>query len=273
MLIDESPRPNLSILHLEVKIRAYIDAKSFEEIDDAVEALYHGDYIYRSHVLKEIINKDMMKEVAYILHSMGSKVDLVLFQPLNGPDFELKLLIVNPFVEAVCHFRGIIKDGKILKLENCDHTQFEDILGLARLKKNLHSYIEVQDMDPSFNDVSILADTVFDDDLAVSFNGLRLGKGCMRSLLFEGVMKKARVYPHFKFDVIGCERGCFSRLYYVKLGFKIEHDETAGQFHKRTYALTVKNGKIIEIYPCITSTGLPPTTSLEASYPIHSIVE
>ena len=106
-------------------------------------------------------------------------------QASRDSHFELKLHIVNSFINIEGHSKGTIKIGKIYQLEVYDckacHAQWEDSFWLATLKQNMHSYIQMQNSkEPSLKHTSDAVGNLVDDNLVASIEGSKIGKDEMR---------------------------------------------------------------------------------------------
>ena len=111
---------------MKQKIEAYLNVydgtvKPYQEMQHTFEGLFHEKF---SHTMDgRPIDKDQMRETVRIFLSIGTKADLILYNPLDDCTFEVKLHIVNRLADLQTHSKGTIQGGQLIKLEAYEDAQ------------------------------------------------------------------------------------------------------------------------------------------------------
>eukprot|EP00581_Thalassiosira_minuscula_P005175 CAMPEP_0183735996 /NCGR_PEP_ID=MMETSP0737-20130205/48174_1 /TAXON_ID=385413 /ORGANISM="Thalassiosira miniscula, Strain CCMP1093" /LENGTH=290 /DNA_ID=CAMNT_0025969889 /DNA_START=128 /DNA_END=998 /DNA_ORIENTATION=- len=174
------------------KFQSYISVydgtvKPYKDVESEFEGLFHDDFV---HTLDgRPIDKKQMRDVIKILLSIGTKVDLVLYKPLDESTFEAKLKIFNRILNNVqTHSKGTIQEGQLVKFEAYEDAskvtfaRVHSIVGLSEVKQNLEYFIERQnDTGVSFDGIGDAFNCLFLDSIAACILGATLNMRGMRT--------------------------------------------------------------------------------------------
>lgn len=172
------------------KIQAYIDVydgteKAYEEMAEPFEALFHDDF---THTMDgNSINKHQMRDIVKTFLSTGSKVELLLFKPLDDETFKVKLHVVNKLADLKSHSKATVRDGKIVRLgayEDAKQTysKWNKLVGLTEVKQNLECFLELQnDKSLGLGGIEDAFDRLFYDNLSAEIHKFKLQKRGLRT--------------------------------------------------------------------------------------------
>lgn len=173
---------------MKQKIQAYVQiydgsVKSYEEMEDVFESLFHEAFRHTRD--GRHIDKDQMRKKAKSRLSIGTKADLILFEPLGEYTFEMKLHFVNRVADRQTHLKGTIQDEKLIKIEayrDTKRARVQSSFDLSELKSNFEHFIGLQnDKEASLNDLQDALGSLFYDSLVAAISRTQLHNRGMRT--------------------------------------------------------------------------------------------
>jgi len=256
------------------KINAYIrvydgKSKSYSEMEGAFEDLFHDEFV---HTMSERpIDKYQLRETVKTFLSAGTKAELLLFKPLDHTTFEVRLHFANHLADTCTHSMGIIKDGKIVKLEAYGdaietYKKWEKIVELSTAKYVFEHFIELQNnKNASSESVAEVFDGLFFDSLIAAVNRAQLEERGMRT-----TSSVPQDFSRAIFSIGKCE---FMDENHIEVEVQRNCNSVRQVWHD---VLTVKDGTIIMIEPFVQfknimrSLGLSSSLSKCDSSPFYS---
>mmetsp|Transcript_30531 Transcript_30531/g.52099 ORF Transcript_30531/g.52099 Transcript_30531/m.52099 type:complete len:307 (+) Transcript_30531:56-976(+) len=225
--------------------------KPYQEMQDMFESLFHDSFIHTMD--GRPIDKDQMRELAKLFLSVGTKIDLIFFKPLDKSTFEVKLRIINRIADVQSHSKVTIRGGQIVRFEAYEDAKaaYEKanlFVGLSQVKQNFEYFLERQeDTGVSFDSIEDAYDRLFHGSLVASLFREQFDSRGMRTTSSElddyfqstssFILKQCEVIDETRME-IEVEKNSVHRD--GKSTREVWHD-----------VLTVKDASIILIEPCI----------------------